>query len=74
MNRQQILTGVLLLTVGVCAALNVADYWLTQEIQELEESLGLYPGKAYPLGVPIEKVEGADSDKSDEPETTGSEI
>jgi len=79
MKRQQILTAGLILTVGVCFALGVADYRLTQEIQELEESLGLYPGEAYPLGVRIEKVEGADvesadSDKSDEPETTGSEI
>jgi hypothetical protein len=65
MNRQQILTAGLILTVGVCAALGVADYRLTQEIQELEENLGLF-------GVRIEKVEGADSDN--EPKTTGSEI
>jgi len=72
MNRQQILTAGLMLTVGVCIALNIIDYRLTQEIQELEENLGLYQD-----GVRIEKVEGkvegADSDK-DEPETTGSEI
>jgi hypothetical protein len=66
MNRQKILTAALILTVGFCAALGVADYRLTQEIQELEESLGLF-------GVRIEKVEGADSE-NDEPETTGSEI
>jgi hypothetical protein len=66
MNRQQILTGVLILTVGVCIALGITDHLLTQEIQELEENLG-------PFGVQIEKVDGADSDKSsDEPETTGS--
>ncbi len=69
MNRQQIFTAGLMLTVGVCIALNIIDYRLTQEIQELEENLGLYQD-----GVRIEKVEGADSDKSDEPETTGSEI
>jgi hypothetical protein len=62
MNRQQILRAALILTIGICAALGVADYRLTQEIQELEENLGLF-------GVQIEKVEGAD-DKSDEPETT----
>jgi hypothetical protein len=68
MNRQQILTAGLMLTVGVCIALNIIDYRLTQEIQELEENLGLYQE-----GVRIEKVEGADSGKSsDEPETTGS--
>jgi len=68
MKRQQILTAALILTVAVCVALGVADYRLTQEIQELEENLGLYQD-----GVRIEKVEGADSDKSsDEPETTGS--
>ena len=69
MNRQRILTAALILTIGICVALGVADYRLTQEIQELEENLGLYQD-----GVRIEKVEG-DSDKSsDEPETTGSEI
>jgi len=67
MKRQQLLTAALILTVGVCLALGVADYRLTQEIQELEENLGLYQD-----GVRIEKVEGADSDKSDEPETIGS--
>jgi hypothetical protein len=77
MNRQQILTGALLLTVGVCAALGVADYRLTQEIQEVEKSLGLSQKGGYPLGVRIEgaDVESADSaDKSEQPETTGSEI
>ncbi len=68
MNRQQILTGILILTVAVCVFLGVADYRQTQEIQELEENLGLYQD-----GVRIEKVEGADSE-NDEPETTGSEI
>jgi hypothetical protein len=77
MNRQQILTTGLILTIGVCAALGATDYHLSQEIQELEESLGLYQEGAYPLGVDIEKVEGADvesadSDKSDESEATGS--
>jgi len=68
MNRQQILTGILILTFGICIALGIADHLLTQQIQELEENLGLF-------GVQIEKVESADSDKSsDEPETTGSEI
>jgi hypothetical protein len=67
MNRQHLTAG-LILTVGVCVALGVADYRLTQEIQELEENLGLYQD-----GVRIEKVEGGASDK-DEPETTGSEI
>ena len=71
MNRQQILTAGLILTVGVCVALGITDYRLTQEIQELEENLGLYQEGGYPLGVRIEKVEGAASD-NDEPETTGS--
>jgi hypothetical protein len=65
MNRQQILTTGLILTVGVSAALGVADYRLTQEIQELEENLGLYQEGAYPLGVRIEKVEGADVESAD---------
>jgi len=67
MKRQKLLTAALILTVAICLTLGVADYRLTQEIQELEENLGLYQD-----GVRIEKVEG-DSDKSsDEPETTGS--
>jgi cell division protein FtsX len=68
MKRQKILNIALILTVAICLTLGVADYRLTQEIQELEENLGLYQD-----GVRIEKVEGADSDK-DEPETAGSEI
>jgi hypothetical protein len=73
MKRQQILTAALVLVVGVCAVLGVADYRLTQEIQELEKSLGLSQKGGYPLGVRIEgaDVESADSaDKSEEPETT----
>jgi len=75
MNRQQILTAALILTMGVCGVLGVADYRLTQEIQELEKSLGLSQKGGYPLGVRIEgaDVESADSaNKSEEPETTGS--
>jgi len=67
MKRQKLLTAALILTLAVCLALGITDYRLTQEIQELEENLGLYQD-----GVRVEKVEGADSDKSDEPETTGS--
>ena len=66
MKRQKILNIALILTVAICLTLGVADYRLAQEIQELEENLGLYQD-----GVRIEKVEGADSE-SDEPETTGS--
>jgi len=71
MNR---LTAGLILTVGVCGILGLADHLLTQEIQQLEENLGLYQEGDYPLGVRIE-VEGSDVEAdSDEPETTGSEI
>jgi len=66
MKKQKLLTAALILTVAICLTLGVADYRLTQEIQELEENLGLYQD-----GVRIEKVEGADSE-NDEPETTGS--
>jgi hypothetical protein len=71
MKKQKILKIALILTVAVCGALGITDHLLTQQIQELEENLGLYQDQD---GVRIEKVEGADSDsdQSDEPETTGS--
>jgi len=61
MNRKQILTTGIALTVGVSAAVGVADYLLTQETQEVEE----YQEEAYPLGLQIEKVEGATVESAD---------
>jgi hypothetical protein len=66
MNRKQILTTGIVLTLGVTAAVAGADYLLTQETQEVEESLGVYQEEAYPIGVQIEKVEGADDSADSE--------
>lgn len=61
MNRKQILTTGIVLTLGVTAAVGVADYLLTQETQEVEE----YQEEAYPLGLQIEKFEGAAVESAD---------
>lgn len=66
MNRKQILTTGIVLTLGVTAAVAGADYLLTQETQEVEESLGVYQEEAYLIGVQIEKVEGADDSADSE--------
>jgi len=66
MNRKQILTTGIVLTLGVTAAVAGADYLLTQETQEVEESLGVYQEEAYAIGVQIEKVEGANDSAASE--------